>query len=330
MSAIILPPTPVALARAASLLREGALVAFPTETVYGLGVDAASDRATAALFAAKGRPQFNPLIVHVASSAQAEEIALFDDRARILASAFWPGPLTLVLPRRSNAAVSLLVSAGLDTVAIRMPDHPVARRLLEAFGRPIAAPSANRSGSVSPTTPAHVADSLGDRISMILAAGRCAVGVESTILDLTGPIPHLLRFGAVIAEQMQAALGGALIASPSSLVTADRSDFRPIAPGQLSRHYAPSTPVRLNAEFAGPDEALLTFGPDHFVRGGVERLNLSSGGDLHEAAANLFAMLRALDVPGRASIAVVPIPEVGLGLAINDRLRRAAAPPDEV
>ncbi|MGQ9367769.1 L-threonylcarbamoyladenylate synthase [Azospirillum sp. ST 5-10] len=314
----VVPPTPETLARAGELLRAGALVAFPTETVYGLGGDATDERAVAAIFAAKGRPSFNPLIVHVADRAAAEAIAVFDDRARTVAEHVWPGPLTLVLPRRADSGLSLLVSAGLDTVAVRVPGHPVALDLLRAARRPVAAPSANRSGSVSPTTPLHVVESLGDRVRMVLAGGRCPVGVESTVLDLSGATPALLRPGAVLREDLEHLIG------PVAVSAGDPD--APSAPGQLASHYAPAAAVRLEATGAAADEALLTFGPDAFVRGGAVRLNLSADGDLTEAAANLFAHLRALDRAEVRAIAVMPIPEVGLGIAINDRLRRAAAP----
>lgn len=325
----LLPATAEGVARAAEILRRGGLVAFPTETVYGLGGDAGDDHATAAIFAAKGRPSFNPLIVHFPDAAAAAQTAVFDERADILAQSFWPGPLTLVLPRRVGARLSLLVSAGLDSVAVRAPDHPLAQKLLRAVGRPIAAPSANRSGSVSPTTPQHVTEGLGDRIDAVLAGGRCAVGLESTVLDLTGALPTILRPGAVLAEDISALIGP--VATFGDTIDAAGADengrqARPKSPGQLLSHYAPAAPVRLEALSAKDDEGFLTFGPDQFSRGGRERLNLSPAGDLHEAAANLFAYLRRLDACGVAGIAVMPIPAVGLGLAINDRLRRAAAP----
>jgi L-threonylcarbamoyladenylate synthase len=306
------------IGRAATLLRAGRLVAFPTETVYGLGGDATNDRAVAAIFAAKGRPRFNPLIVHVPDLAAAERIAVFDGRARVAAPRFWPGPLTLVLPRRADSGVSLLASAGLDTVAVRVPAHPMAQRLLRAAGRPLAAPSANRSGRVSPTEAAHVAaEFAGDGPALILDGGPCAVGVESTVLDLSGEVPALLRPGGVTLEQLEAALGR--IATPAADSAAPR------APGQLASHYAPSLPLRLAAAAAHPGEALLAFGPEAPAESAAT-LNLSRTGDLTEAAANLFAMLRRLDQPEFAGIAVMAIPERGLGRAINDRLRRAAAP----
>jgi L-threonylcarbamoyladenylate synthase len=310
----ILPASPEAIAKAAEALRLGRLVAFPTETVYGLGGDATCDRAVAAIFAAKGRPSFNPLIAHVSSLEQAETLAEMGPDAHRLAARFWPGPLTLVLPRRAGSPVSLLASAGLDSIAVRMPDHPVALALIEATGRPLAAPSANRSGAVSPTTARHVAECLGDRVSLILDGGPCRVGVESTVIDLSGDRPVLLRPGGVAAETLEAVLGLALPHAGDSPDT-------PRSPGQLESHYAPGLPVRLDAAFAEPGEALLGFGP-----AGASTMTLSPSGDLEEAAANLFAMLRALDRPQYSGIAVMPIPRYGLGLAINDRLRRAAAP----
>jgi L-threonylcarbamoyladenylate synthase len=307
---------PSGIARAAALLREGKLVAFPTETVYGLGGDATDDRAVAAIFEAKRRPSFNPLISHLAEAEQAEDLAVFDARAHRVAETLWPGPLTLVLPRRAGCPVSLLASAGLDSLAIRVPAHPAARKLLAAVGRPVAAPSANVSGAVSPTTPQHVLDGLSGRVAMVVAGGRCAVGLESTVLDLTGDQPMLLRPGGVTVEELTALLGP--IAVP------EKDPDRPASPGQLASHYAPRAQVRLNAGAIGPGEVLLTFGPD--LRSGPKVMNLSDKGNLAEAAANLFAMLRALDKTGAGTIAVVPIPETGLGAAINDRLRRAAAP----
>jgi len=314
--ALIEPACPLSLAEGGRLLREGRLVAFPTETVYGLGGDATCDRAVAAIFEAKGRPGFNPLIVHVADPAAAEPLVEVDDRARRLMARFWPGPLTLVLPRRAGSPVSLLASAGLDSIAVRMPDHPVALDLIRAAGRPLAAPSANRSGAVSPTLADHVAESLGARVALILDGGPCRVGVESTVLDLTGPRPCLLRPGGVTAERLEAELGEPLLRA------AARDRTAPKSPGMLDSHYAPALPVRLNAAAAAAGEALLAFGPHPGT------LNLSPDGNLEEAAANLFAMLRRLDAGDWSAIAVMPVPEHGLGLAINDRLRRAAAPRD--
>jgi L-threonylcarbamoyladenylate synthase len=304
------------IAAAARLLAEGELVAFPTETVYGLGADATNDEAVARIFEAKGRPRFNPLIVHAADVAAARADVRFDRRAEILAERFWPGALTLVLRRRPDCRVSLLASAGLDSLAVRVPRHPVARALLVACGRPVAAPSANASGRISPTTAAHVAESLGATVAMILDGGRCPIGVESTVLDLTAPTPTLLRPGGVTEEDLVAAIGP--MASSDSAATA-----APKSPGQLASHYAPELPLRLDAAAPRPGEALLAFGPAPLA---ALMENLSPAGDLVEAAANLFAMLRALDRSGATGIAVMPIPEHGLGRAINDRLRRAATP----
>ncbi|TVR96960.1 MAG: threonylcarbamoyl-AMP synthase [Rhodospirillales bacterium] len=310
---LIVAPSPAAIGAAAEAIRRGELVAFPTETVYGLGVDAGNDRAVAAVFAAKGRPRFNPLIVHACGRTAADAVARFDERARALADALWPGPLTLVLPRRAGAGVSLLATAGLDTVAVRVPDHPVALALLQACGRPIAAPSANRSGGVSPTTAAHVAADLGDRVAMVLDGGPCRIGVESTVVDITGPAPVLLRPGGTAVERLHALIGPLEAASGGP----------PRSPGLLRRHYAPARPVHPDAEAAGAGAAFLAFGPGW---PDADR-NLSASGSLEEAAANLFAMLRALDREPFRAIAVAPIPRHGLGLAINDRLSRASAPP---
>jgi L-threonylcarbamoyladenylate synthase len=303
---------------AARLLRDGRLVAFPTETVYGLGADATNGRAVAAIFEAKGRPRFNPLIVHVTSLAAAEELTEMTPAAGRLAGEFWPGPLTLVLKRRENSPLSDLVSAGLDTVAIRVPDHPIARALLAAVERPLAAPSANKSGRVSATQAQHVAADLGKSIAMILDGGPTAHGIESTVLDVTGDQVALLRPGAVPADVIETVLGQKLL-RPSS------DAARPSSPGQIESHYAPNARLRLDARDVKNSEALLAFGPHPPETSGLA-INLSSSGDLIEAAANLFAALRALDRSGAATIAVMPIPDEGLGEAINDRLRRAAAP----
>ena len=309
-------PNDATLADAVERLGAGQLVAFPTETVYGLGADATRDDAVAGIFEAKDRPQFNPLIVHLADGADAALHVVVDTRARRLAERFWPGPLTLVLPRRSDCTVSLLCSAGLDSLGIRVPGHPVARSLLSRFGRPLAAPSANRSGQVSPTTADHVAQSLGSRIGLILDGGPCPVGLESTVLDLTTPRPVLLRPGSITAEEIAELIGP----------LAERSDDQPAnSPGLLASHYAPSLSVRLNAVASEAGEALLAFGPAPTSAAGVV-LNLSESGDLRQAAARLFAYLRQLDQPEFTRIAVMPIPQQGLGVAINDRLRRAAAP----
>ena len=307
------------IADAARLIREGELVAFPTETVYGLGGDATNERAVAKIFEAKGRPQFNPLISHVLDAGEARRLVQWNDAADKLAARFWPGPLTLVLPRAKNSPIALLATAGLDTAAIRAPAHPMAQALIRAVGRPIAAPSANRSGAVSPTRAEHVAQSLGDRVKLILDGGPCEVGLESTVLDLTTSPPTLLRPGGATREAIEAVIGPVALshAVPSG-------DAAHKSPGQLASHYAPVRPVRLNATSVTADEGLLAFGPQP-PAGANQVLNLSVSGDLTEAAANLFAQLRALDRPGIARIAVMPIPQAGLGLAINDRLRRAAA-----
>lgn len=309
------------IARAAALLRDGALVAFPTETVYGLGADARDGRAVAAVFEAKGRPRFNPLIVHVADIAAARAVGRIEGDAGRLAQAFWPGPLTLVVPRVAAAELSELVTAGLDTVALRVPGSDVARALLTAAGGPVAAPSANPSGRVSPTTAAHVREGLGGRIAAVLDGGPTAVGLESTIVGFDGETPVLLRPGGVPAEAVEAALGRDLARPAGGGVT---------APGQLASHYAPGKPVRLAATAPRAGELWLGFGPDPDGVPAHSALNLSPTGDLHEAAANLFAHLRALDAMEGAGegagIAVAHVPETGLGAAINDRLRRAAAP----
>ena len=313
---LISAAAPRAINRAAELVKAGRLVAFPTETVYGLGGDATNERAVAEIFAAKGRPRFNPLIVHVRGLAEAERLAVFDDHARRVASRFWPGPLSLVLPRRDDSGLSLLASAGLDTVAVRAPAHEIAQALLRETGRPIAAPSANRSGRISPTEATHVFEEIGDRIDLILDGGRTPVGLESTVLDLSDETPVLLRPGTVTSEQLTELLGP--IAAPA--------EDRPKSPGMLASHYAPSLPLRLEAVSAQFGEALLAFGPEA-PPGFAEVQWLTSTGDLAEAAANLFAMLRQLDRPLFTGIAVMPIPEQGLGRAINDRLRRAATRP---
>ena len=309
----------MSIAEAARLILEGGLVAFPTETVYGLGGDATNERAVAAIFEAKGRPQFNPLISHVLGPDEAKRLVRWNATADKLAVRFWPGPLTLVLPRAKDSPVALLATAGLDTVAVRAPAHPLAQALIRAVGRPLAAPSANRSGAVSPTRAEHVAESLGDRVKMILDGGPCEVGLESTVLDLTTAPPTLLRPGGATREAIESVIGPIVLSNaiPSG-------DSARKSPGQLDSHYAPARPVRLSATTVAADEGLLAFGPA-VPTGARVTLNLSPSGQLAEAAANLFAMLRALDRPEVGRIAVMPIPETGLGLAINDRLRRAAA-----
>ena len=305
-----------AIAAAAACLAGGGLVAFPTETVYGLGADARNGKAVARLYAAKGRPAFNPLIAHVGSIEAARRLGRFDAAAEKLAGAFWPGPLTLVLPKLPDCGVADLALAGLDSVAVRVPAHPVARALLAAFGGPVVAPSANRSGHVSPTSAAHVLADLRGRIDMVIDAGPCAVGVESTIVACLDE-PTLLRPGGLAREEIEHVLGHALVVAPAD-------DTAPLAPGMLSSHYAPKAKLRLDAEAAEPGEALLAFGP---ASGAT--LNLSPRGDLIEAAANLFSHLRALDASGVQRIAVIKVPHEGLGEAINDRLKRAAAPKTE-
>lgn len=314
----IVKASETAIREAAVLLRAGRLVAFPTETVYGLGADATNGRAVAAIFEAKGRPRFNPLIVHVPDLAAAERLVKLTPTARRLAERFWPGPLTLVLRRRAEGAVSDLVTAGLDSLAVRVPSHPVAQALLRETGRPLAAPSANRSGHVSPTRAEHVAVDLGDRVAMILDGGPTEHGLESTVIDATGERPVILRPGAVTAEEIEDLSG-------YPLARADECVNRPLSPGQLESHYAPRAALRLDASYVGPGETLLAFGPSPPATTG-EVINLSPSGDLIEAAANLFSALRALDDAGAQVIAVMPIPAYGLGEAINDRLRRAAAP----
>ncbi|MCA0249216.1 MAG: threonylcarbamoyl-AMP synthase [Proteobacteria bacterium] len=315
----VVEPTAQSVAEAATLLRDGKLVAFPTETVYGLGGDATNERAVAAIFEAKGRPQFNPLISHVLDAAAARQFVRWNETAERLAAHFWPGPLTLVLPRADGSPISLLATAGLDTVAIRAPSHPVAQALIRAAGRPVAAPSANRSGAISPTRAEHVAESLGDKVPMILDGGPCLVGVESTVLDLSTATPTLLRPGGATREAIEKVIGP--IALSHAIPTGEASHK---SPGQMQSHYAPERPMRLEATSVGVDEGLLAFGPT-VPTGAMLTYNLSPTADLGEAAANLFSMLRALDRPGIGRIAVMHIPQTGLGLAINDRLRRAAA-----
>ncbi|MCB1499644.1 MAG: threonylcarbamoyl-AMP synthase [Bauldia sp.] len=306
------------IAAAAVALRRGDLVGLPTETVYGLAADARSDQAVTAIFAAKGRPRFNPLIVHIPSRAAAERLAAFPPDARKLADAFWPGPLTLVLPRKPAAGISDLATAGLDTIAIRVPAHPVARAVLVAADLPVAAPSANRSGHVSPTEAGHVVADLGDAVAVILDAGPTGIGLESTVVGFDRNRATLLRPGGLTRADIERVLRTPLA------IPADDPD-RPASPGMLAKHYAPAAAVRLDATDVRPNEALLAFGPS--LPAGADRAiairNLSPSGDLAEAAANLFAALRDLDrVSGK--IAVMPVPDEGLGEAINDRLRRAA------
>jgi L-threonylcarbamoyladenylate synthase len=304
---------------AGALLAAGRLVAFPTETVYGLGADACDPSAVAALYAAKGRPSFNPLIAHVLDAGAATRLGRLDDDAMRLAEAFWPGPLTLVVPAAQDCPVCDLARSGLGTVAIRAPDHPVARTVIEAAGRPIVAPSANRSGRVSPTTADHVLADLDGRIDAVVDGGATRVGLESTIVACLGGDVRLLRPGALARSEIEQVLG-------RSLLAAEDDGDAPLAPGRLESHYAPDASVRLDATTALEGEAYLGFGPDDVEATAAAYDNLSFSGDLHEAAARLFACLRRLDATGLARIAVAPIPAEGLGEAIRDRLERAAAP----
>jgi L-threonylcarbamoyladenylate synthase len=314
-SSRIKPANSETIAEAARLIRAGGLVAFPTETVYGLGADATNGKAVAAIFAAKDRPEFNPLIIHVAGVEDAENLVQFDDRARAVAAALWPGPLSLILPRTETCPVSLLAGAGLQTLAVRVPFQPTAQALMRAAATPIAAPSANRSGEVSPTSAAHVAASLGDAVDIILDDGPCEIGLESTVLDLSRSDPMILRPGAVGADDLESLVG--------PLAAGDEQNTAPRSPGLLSRHYATRIPLRIMARSVAENEALLAFGPKS-LQGAKIAKNLSGSGDLSEAASNLFAMMRDLDQPDCAGIAVMPIPDRGIGRAINDRLRRAA------
>ncbi len=312
----ILTPDADGAAAAARILRAGGTVGLPTETVYGLAADARDPAAVARIYAAKGRPAFNPLIVHVADAAAARRIGGFGPAADRLAAAFWPGPLTLVVPLLPDARVAPAVTAGLPSVALRVPAHPVARAVLAAFDGPVAAPSANPSGGVSPTTAAHVLEGLGGRIAAVVDAGPCPVGVESTIIGLADGPPRLLRPGGIAAEAVEAVLGAPLAGAGTGIT----------APGQLASHYAPRARLRLDAEAPRPGEVWIGFGPGPDP--GPEGLNLSPAGDVAQAAARLFALLRAADRAAGAdgTIAVAPVPDTGLGRAVNDRLRRAAAP----
>ncbi len=319
----ILKADEASVAEAARVLAAGGLVAFPTETVYGLGADATNGRAVARLYEAKGRPAFNPLIAHAVDLKAAQKLARFNPKAVRLAKAFWPGPLTLVLPRAAKCRVAELATAGLDTIAVRIPDHKVAQDILAAFGNPVVAPSANRSGHVSPTRAEHVQADLAGRIDLIIDGGATPVGVESTIVACLGE-PVLLRPGGLPRAAIEAVLQQKLVHAPMSSTGADGA---PLAPGMLAAHYAPRTELRRNVRRIEGGEALLAFGPA--LPDGAKRaakvLNLSARGDLIEAAANLFSHLRTLDAAGTHAIAVMPIPAEGLGEAINDRLARAAA-----
>lgn len=309
------------IAEAADILKNRGLVGMPTETVYGLAANALDGEAVAKIFEAKGRPSFNPLIIHVADMRQAMQYGEMGEYAQLLVNAFWPGPLTLIVPRKKNSGISELATAGLDTIALREPAHPIAQGLIKTSGLPIAAPSANKSGSLSPTTPAHVHDSLGDAVDMILAAGPCAVGLESTVLDVSGSVPVILRPGAITAEQIGEVLD-------MGVEIAANETEAPKSPGMLLKHYAPNTPIRINAIDVQDGEALLAFGSDKFMVAhdfpAEMKRNLSEGQDLYEAAANLFSMLKELDQCNAKRIAVMAIPQTGIGIAINDRLSRAA------
>lgn len=310
------------LARAAQALKQGDLVVFPTETVYGLGADASQDVAVARIFAAKNRPNFNPLIVHVASLEIAECFGVFCDPARALAQAFWPGPLSLVVPRTDDCPASLLVSAGLDSIALRVPESHIAQALLTRSQLGIAAPSANPSGALSPTDATHIAPSIREAAAVVVDGGPCRVGLESTIVGFEGDRPVLLRPGGIAVEEIEKIVG--------PLAAAAHNSKAPTSPGQLLSHYAPSAKVRLNATDVRADEALLRFGKSALPEGrAMAEKNLSPTGDLVEAASHLFQYLRDLDASGACTIAVEPLPATGLGLAINDRLARAAAPRNE-
>ncbi len=314
----VVPASDQAIAEAAERLRAGRLVAFPTETVYGLGADATNGTAVAGIFAAKNRPRFNPLIVHVPSLIEAERLVVFCDVSHALAAAFWPGALTLVLPKRPGCPVADLTTAGLDTLAIRVPSHPLATKILRAAGVPVAAPSANRSGHVSPTRAEHVAADMADQDVLVVDGGAAPLGVESTVLAVQADKVIMLRPGGVTAEDIARVTGQPIERSL-------HAQAKPLSPGQLASHYAPRADVRLEATGIAAGEAMLAFGPDVPEHDGPS-VNLSVRGDLKEAAANFFAALRTLEASGAATIAVMPIPHTGLGEAINDRLQRAAAP----
>lgn len=314
----VAPANEQTIAQASRRLRAGKLVAFPTETVYGLGADATNGDAVAGIFAAKNRPRFNPLIVHVPELAEAERLVVFCDVSRTLAAAFWPGALTLVLPKQPNCPIADLTTAGLDTLAIRVPSHPLAAKILRAAGVPVAAPSANRSGHVSPTRAEHVAADMADQDVLVVDGGATPLGVESTVVAVQAGKVVMLRPGGVTAEDI-----ARVTKQPTERSLHAQS--KPLSPGQLASHYAPRAGVRLDATSIAAGEALLAFGPDVHAHDGP-LVNLSVRGDLKEAAANLFAALRMLDASGAATIAAMPIPHAGLGEAINDRLRRAAAP----
>jgi L-threonylcarbamoyladenylate synthase len=324
----ILAVTDQTIAQAAEVIKNGGLVAMPTETVYGLAANALEGKAVARVYEAKGRPAFNPLISHYSSVEAMQQDVVWNEQAQALADSFWPGPLTMILPRSKTCRISELASAGLPTMAVRVPSHPAAQALLKAVGFPLVAPSANKSGQISPTTPAHVAESLGAAVDIILAGGASKIGLESTVLDLSSSVPTILRPGLVLAEDIARVLDTDVLQDFAEAKDTLKS------PGQMLRHYAPNAPLRLNAIDLNPGEALLAFSKTRFmgIKGGGSAAdlpedmirNLSEEGDLHEAASNLFAMLKDLDRPGQKAIAVMPIPDHGLGIAINDRLKRAS------
>lgn len=325
----IVAVTDQSLQEAADIIKKGGIVAIPTETVYGLGCNALDTVAVQSVFTAKGRPAINPLIIHVSAIADAHKIAHLSPLAQEIATHFWPGPLTMVLPRRENSGISDLCTAGLDTIAIRFPEHDVARKIIQMAGVPVAAPSANASGSISPTSPRHVHDSLGDKVNMILAGGACKAGLESTVVDATTDVPVILRYGVVTKESIQGALG---VDVRDGVANDQNADIK--SPGQLLKHYAPTIPLRMNAIDVDADEALLAFGGTKFMgikTGGAvsafpedQIKNLSESADLEEAAKNLFSYMRDLDSDKFKGIAVMNIPNEGVGMAINDRLFRAS------
>ncbi len=306
------------IAEGVALLRDGCCVSIPTETVYGLASDAINGKAVAQIFDIKGRPTFNPLISHFYSISHLSDYVELNDTAKKLASAFWPGPMTLIVKRSKNCKISDLTCAGLSTIAVRIPSHPTAQKIIKAAGVPLAAPSANKSGEVSPTSAAHVAESLGDKAPLIIADGQSKIGLESTVIDCTDDRAVIARMGAITADDCEAVLG-------YRPYVADHNDEKPVSPGQLLKHYAPKTPLRLRAYDVKEGEALLAFGSTKFmnIKNATKAMNLSEAGDLHEAASNLFSYLRQLDKSGVQSIAVMDIPNQGIGLAINDRLKRA-------
>ena len=318
----ILPPTESGIARAAKALQDGDVVAFGTETVYGLGADAGNTEAVGRVFALKGRPAKNPLICHVDGLKMAKTIARVDADAEMVIRQFWPGPLTLILPYTGDEQVAAAARAGLKTVAVRAPAHNTARALLTAVGKPVVAPSANKSGRLSPTNAMMVADAFGDELSLILSGGKCEIGLESTVLDMTSATPTILRPGAITADDLSMCLPDVASLTDSAEPNA------PASPGLLLRHYAPRLPLRVDVREGpiGEEEAFVGFGPNPFKpKGGLIRKNLSKTGDLEEAAQHLFSLLRELEDSGAKGIAISPIPETGIGIAINDRLRRAAA-----